>query len=157
MAEELKSCPFCGGTGRHVDRVGLGGYITIEHAEDCEIAVAGLFIYDSNPRRTERIAAWNRRSSQPIAGTALVVRPLEWHQTSSDEWTSWPHLPGPGFTVFSEGDPVFVYERREFNTLDEAKAAAQYDYETRIKSALIETPALCVCEADRNALAEAED
>lgn len=50
-----------------------------------------------------------------------------WRASTTFDW---------GYRIYecSEG---FVFEKKDYPTLDEAKAAAQADYETRIRSALL--------------------
>jgi hypothetical protein len=60
-AVELLPCPFCGAEERRIDRLS-GGYITIDHDDLCPVGPAGFFIPDDDPRRAEKIAAWNRRA-----------------------------------------------------------------------------------------------
>jgi len=69
------------------------------------------------------------------------VRPLEW-RTVGDNWQADTSI---GWYVARQGDePDFAVDlflsahpMRSFATLDEAKAAAQADYERRIRSALL--------------------
>jgi hypothetical protein len=107
----------------------------------------------SDPDVIARAEHWSRTAARPDAGYA--VKALEWEQPDGPEGTAWlghgtdmcqyyirfdsktASYWMPGERPMSEDDD----SGQEFFALDDAKAAAQADYEQRIRSALLEQPA----------------
>jgi len=117
----------------------------------------------------EAIAAWNRRAYLAASGDAspqpaqVAVKPLEWRKP-----TDHPKDPDADDTLFAAdgiggvyaistrlkfGPPYLLWWAHDpmdwagFDSIDAAKAAAQKDYETRIRSALAPSPADGAVEA----------
>jgi len=133
---ELLPCPFCGHKPLSIDKwIGkvLGWQIFCQH-EDC-FAVVGV----EELSEAEAIVAWNRRS----AGLGTVsVKPLSWFKDASYNLTASCafgsyHIERP---YEASGHPIRLYHNRdplgEYATVEAAKAAAQSDFETRVKSCL---------------------
>lgn len=138
----LLPCPFC---GAHLQRQQTSSGHWHEHmgeVEDCY--AAGSIVFDEN------IAAWNRRASSPPVGGSgeVVVKALDWGETSYGRpeastvvgvYRIYESVSG-GWSASRGGLHADVLKdkdgRKNFATLDAAKAAAQADYETRIRSAL---------------------
>jgi len=109
------------------------------------------------------IAAWNRRTLQAVGPEpAVAVKPLEWafrDTKISDDLSVWvARAEGLDFTYSIWGSTnenataAFTVPKLHngfFDTLEAAKAAAETDYASRIRSALVATPpAEPVVEAD---------
>lgn len=83
------------------------------------------------------------RAASVKAGEGVAVRPLEWRQRASDMYDADVYLisdtfgQGPRKYVIARGSTILGY----FHSADDAKAAAQADYEARIRSALVVEPA----------------
>lgn len=94
-------------------------------------------------RDCQNATAWNTRASSGVS-----VKGLEWYKADGDWWGNSDvgvgyHIAGRGARwVLSFPSPLPRSER--FDSLDLAKAAAQADYEARIRSAL--SPAVSVPE-----------
>lgn len=135
---ELKPCPFCGGTDLSSggdDK--FAGY----HCKTCGATGPNHF----------KSHEWNTRSPQTTDGQ-VKVKPLEW--APSQQFTvGYDGVPEYDYSAKSvEGRysvefypnhkrPQWVYARNNhdianFDTKEDAKAAAQADYESRILSAL---------------------
>jgi len=162
MLLDLKNCPFCGGdkvSVQHGTTSTRGQYLMV-WCVSCQ-AAGGEHLAEA-----EAIAAWNRRALQAVGPESVAVKPLEWVDADEGMCTKWraAALGGhyelvdfgkddPGFAVnFHWGRPLSFWfiqgepdERgptgpKIFPTLKAAKAAAQADYERRIRSALVATP-----------------
>lgn len=99
------------------------------------------FPADSYHRQRYREKARKLQAALPRilpTGEGVKVKALEWATNGNDEWIARSIL--GRYLIFSEGDPTFVFNKREFATLGEAKAAAQADYDQRISSALVPIP-----------------
>jgi hypothetical protein len=130
-APGLMPCPFC---GAELERDEDGA----QHpGDDC--VLSQVYIFDTN------LHEWNRRTglSSPLAG--VKVKPLVWEQLGrsyrakaplfgnirvesyfADKWSI--YWSAPGYTdLFTHG---------EHDTPDAAKAAAQADYDARIRAAM---------------------
>jgi len=98
------------------------------------------------------IAAWNRRAdlSSPLA--AVKVKPLVWE--CFDAWTHWARMERGsyyveerngrwrlGWCVSDQSFPLMHTDDTMPEDLEAAKAAAQADYDARIRAALEPTPA----------------
>lgn len=117
---------------------------------------ANSVIRDGLREAVAEIETLRARLSQAGAGGGVVVKPLEWehstghlpHQevwSSGDPWMFWIVKNGDepyvwcenlGFADMVPASPV----RGSYATLDEAKAAAQADYEARVLAALAPSP-----------------
>ena len=88
-------------------------------------------------------------TSEPVA-----VKALEWRDEPVPPSREWLAASSVGLYCIPGGQSVFFLRFRDketlgtFDTLGEAKAAAQADYETRIRSALTIPPAAPVAPAD---------
>lgn len=112
------------------------------------------------------ILAMDRRASPPAP--AVAVKLLEWKQLEDGRYSSGVR---PGYFTAEHYTLIvqmtgeyridvgrFTFLRRFFTDLDAAKAAAQADYEQRIRSALVEpAPAVAVPEGWRELVQEAID
>ena len=130
MAYDLKPCPFCGGD---VVNVTKDSFYHILQCDQCGVEKA-------HTRKHMLIKGWNRRADL----ARPKVKPLEW-----DDWSE-PHeywyCSETSFgryiirqAFFSESCFIAVTPtelRISENTLEDAKAAAQADYERRIIAAL---------------------
>jgi hypothetical protein len=161
LSEELLPCTFCGGEGRlilpalplHADCTDI-----VVHCVDCGICGPGI-LFDQTEQTaddlpdvaTEAVAAWNARalrSATPMPG----VKALEWDRVSSKIWDARAlgglyrvkQADDETWTAFKYGDTF----RADRPTADEAKAAAQADFEARIISALSAHPAREISEAE---------
>lgn len=133
----LLPCPFCGDPDPYTDEESCRifgkrtGHSFAVACSNCEVSAPG--------ERTmkEAIAAWNRRA---IPAAQVTVKPLEWFEGDEpDEWKSGP------YDVWCELGKYQVYYwsivmGEPHETAKAAKAAAQADYEARIRSALTVTP-----------------
>lgn len=99
----------------------------------------------------EAIAAWNRRAYLAASGevapqpTQVAVKPLEW-RSIGDQWQAdtpigWYSVRPDEADGFSHSLFLSTSHIRAFKGAALAKAAAQADYETRIRSALAPSPA----------------
>lgn len=159
---DLLACPFCGSAPQWeendaVDARSWGP----EYRIACRNAACFGPVTSNYGNRPDAIAAWNRRASLSPAGgvQGVRVKALEWsgpgrrYAYKSAFFMNWtaasvlgtmtvrykehnPDAP-PGYGT-PPYDPHYEVGDRtgKFNTLDEAKAAAQADYEKRILSAL---------------------
>lgn len=145
----LLPCPFCGGDLPYTDEESCRifgkrtGHSFAVACSNCEVSAPG--------ERTmkESIAAWNRRA---IPAAQVTVKPLEWFEvTDRDDEDFGKHVAvdtnihvrykvykvyGGGWRLCGSvpfGQPIRP-------TIEAAKAAAQADYEARIRSALTVTP-----------------
>lgn len=90
----------------------------------------------------EELAEFMSRARLSQAGArGVVVKPLEWrHFDNGDAWAQ----TGCGLCYFARRDGSWAHRNGDFvtvgTTLDEAKAAAQADYEARILAALAPSP-----------------
>ena len=142
MSEQLKPCPFCREKEKlHFDRVSeCAGTI------DCDRCQA---IGPEAPTKDEAISAWNTRPE----AAQVRVKALTWSTLGADPsciaqqfpYQIWPHNGGSGapddpfikFNNFRVFEPFMMNcVGDEYETLDEAKAAAQADFDRRIRAAL---------------------
>ncbi|NKX40857.1 hypothetical protein HGG71_05160 [Rhodobacteraceae bacterium R_SAG2] len=129
-APELKPCPFCG-TPPSMEKI---DYVY------CDNPLCPMKGVDSF-----RLDAWNNRHTYRQAresADGVKVKPLVWECEGGWRWKGTPpdgffasvakwvwQAPKGGFKHAGCKDPLA--------TLEEAKAAAQADYEARIKAALV--------------------
>ena len=147
MEPALKPCPFCQGT--HVtDRYVRDGRQMF--CQSCGASVAPTYRGPNNDTMERAIAAWNTRPQ----GQGDAVKPLEWTEPSQATNGCWTAKSALGtYSVVNEGgwyasrddtprDFYFEWTGQDMSrdTLDTAKAAAQTDYEQRIRSAIAATP-----------------
>jgi Lar family restriction alleviation protein len=144
-APELKPCPFCGGEAEwNTGQKGDGSPWRYLACEDCEAMGPHVAEWELSKVADDNdevlIAAWNRRAALRPA-EPVAVKALEWKLVKG--YVGLAHkaesLVGP-YLAQKHG----AYFDNELiatnNTLSEAKAAAQADYETRIRSALVAHP-----------------
>lgn len=142
-APELKPCPFCGGEAvtvfDHTDEAC--------HAYGCRTCSVWVDRYTAD----DPIAAWNRRADL-VAAPSVTVKPLEWADLGDgtfrallpiigsirvepygccDWWEVLWSMPGQCDKLIPD----------VFDSPDDAKAAAQADYEARILAAIQIAPA----------------
>lgn len=163
-APKLKPCPFCGGEGYLEPQTPTYSGSCVE-CLDCEARVGPYRVINNVQAANETaIDAWNRRDDAEVQrlvaearAERVVVKPLEWLQrshsggghrvASPDPYQLWADNGGSG----APDDPFVKYENYavfdpnmkmigEFVDTEEAKAAAQADYERRILSALSDAP-----------------
>jgi hypothetical protein len=160
MQSELKPCPFCGGPAHSTPSVKSANFAAVIMCteNDC----ASVFGADLEIATK----TWNRRAiTAALSGKqAVEVKALEWGRNGWVEafanvnalglWYSIsPERPvrgdgEPPFACYAiHGAPTSISSVREtlgleFLSVDEAKAAAQSDYEQRIRSALVDVPAV---------------
>ena len=153
---ELLPCPFCGSaTHPEVkawdDTDGVDGFMVLcsalgfagQRARGCGAASP----WSATP--AEAITAWNRRSASPSIGR-VGVKALEWRNVdspdmASGDWWFEAYSPFGNYTItFVERhtlpwllEPFFSDLDSNYASEDQAKAAAQQDYESRIRSALV--------------------
>jgi hypothetical protein len=151
------ACPFCG--SRNVAHGLFGG--------DMIVKCIGCFsggppveapeFSDMVEKREQAVAAWNRRPepSKPVAEAVKVKpKPLEWKPNATDTFcrACWfAAHPYGGYHIYERDtngkgriryftSPIAALT--EYSSLEDAKAAAQADYEQRIMSALSTHPQL---------------
>lgn len=136
---ELKPCPFCGGDAERVDIAegeNAGG--SCISCTACQASGNVEFGYKEN-----FVSNWNRRASHNRERGE--VKQLEWKflstPPSGEEYASTSlgtYFIELGYKRF----PVKLhsYQLGTYDTLEEAKAAAQADYESRIRSCLLDKP-----------------
>lgn len=149
---DLQNCPFCGADNAMMlpptcrpetpynaaDRL-----FPIVRCGSCCAEVSGS---NEDYRGHSAIAAWNRRASPSPAGgvQGVKVKALEWREYSEPTYTAHDALSiVGGYSVYQFPPQQLVRlgtpdgrSERVFNTIAEAKAAAQSDYEQRILSVL---------------------
>lgn len=144
VTEELKPCPFCGGSTRFQKWETAHVPTKASWSVTCPAFCVGLgkvFDDEDGDGRQEAAKAWNRRAALPQEPVA--VKPLEW--VDEDGWSQ-----AHGYRV-EAGDNGRFYARSNFasglyatfqfaGSMDDAKAAAQADHEHRIRSALASPP-----------------
>ena len=146
QAPELKPCPFCGGDAE---------VIHIEEGENeggscvcCTVCMASSnleFGFKEN-----FVGNWNSRASAAPTDDALRVKPLEWEWDTRDVGDFWSAKTAVGEYEAGRSDDGYAFaccdgpvmwewqpdEDARLLSIDDAKAAAQADYETRIRAAL---------------------
>lgn len=140
-AEALAPCPFCGEVPEIKER---GENIALFVCASPPCKGSSMFMGFVREDREKAIAAWNRRAALPPAkqddlasGKAVTVRvkPLVWR----DEFMRWS---GNSFTSTAVGAghtyiiAASLYDPEADNVIAAKKAAAQADYEARIRAAL---------------------
>lgn len=144
---ELLPCPFCT-EGKTVstyfdpEQGDKWGYASCDACGARGPEVRTNYDRDDNaPWRAEAIAAWNRRA---IPAAQVTVKPLEWFEVEKYRYGG--KYTSEGYTIrYIEGFFILDFAGNgktvwRFPTLEAAKAAAQADYESRIRSALTVTP-----------------
>lgn len=153
VREALEPCPFCGGSATMEQTESNRWSVGCDNAD--EPTCMGYQSLTTFARRSEAVKAWNTRAAAP--GEPCAVKPLEWQESdgnisgqkvwsSGDPWVFWivkdshdaDYVWCENFNIegWCPASPV----RGTFKSLDAAKAAAQADYEQRIRSALVTTP-----------------
>lgn len=139
----LLRCPFCGGYAVFAQSAIPREYATRIKCEFCGTEKFGRDGYSQHAAKAEAIDAWNRRPSPSRVTDG--VKPLEWRKSKAD-WYS-DSVVGQ-YAVGYIGAKVWAMLRlvedgqdndkhlSGHTTVDAAKAAAQEDYNTRIRSAL---------------------
>ena len=150
--DDLKPCPFCGGTKHRIEPGGqtwrgTAGYSapqyfhlyhngTIPEGDGFQMCAIQI----RARTEAELLSIWNTRAALP----SPAIKPLVWD--NFDAWTFWAEsLCGTYYVterngtwiaeLKSQGSVHIIYEIDDFDT---AKAAAQADYEARIRSALVD-------------------
>jgi hypothetical protein len=78
----------------------------------------------------------------------VSVKPLIWRAYGNQHLKGWQGVGRMGYLAYvtnigPDGEEGWFFDNRQhFDTADDAKAAAQSDYETRIRSALVDVPAV---------------
>ena len=136
MSEQIeKACPFCGGgdcntEGRTYSNKGQ------------------MFCHDcgaSGPHPIYEVATWTSRAA--LAAAQPVVKPLVWeHDKVDDDWTAHTLFESPYYVERAydadgkDGWMFYMWQSCGYedvlDSADEAKAAAQADYEARVLAAL---------------------
>jgi Lar family restriction alleviation protein len=160
---ELKPCPFCGSAPDKPS------YLSARIAAHCECGAIGPSIWTGGPNPTreeynkaeaEATAAWNRRAltAAPQPAPAVGIKPLEWPA----ECPRGRRVNGSGlngtliYCIVHHGAP-YIYQwaaasspwSEPFESYEAATAAAQSDYEFRIRAALVAQPVDEAANADR--------
>lgn len=146
---ELLDCPFDGATPHHgptKQTTGQDGESFQRYRVWCPHGCAQI----EEVNREQAFARWNRRADPVLAdnATTAVVKPLEWRGEPPY------HMARTAFGAFYCAEAIwdenkFVHVKlsgplirdRTYPTVEAAKAAAQADYERRIRSALASPPA----------------
>jgi hypothetical protein len=139
---DLLPCPFCG-SGTYFS-FGRDDEIVNVRCENWGVSCLGAGPNKSSPDAAA--AAWNTRAASVKAGEVVAVRPLEWEKQNVDGtlWCTELSVCGE-YRVRHEDDRWLATSPGRligiYKTCDDAKAAAQADYEARIRSALVVEPA----------------
>jgi len=158
MQSELKPCPFCGSDrlmvlpptcDRDTPYSAADRAFPVVRCSGCYTDVPGK---DFDASSKSAVEAWNRRSltaalSDKQAGE-VKIKPLEWRQAIRNG-TYLAHGIGILYAV-DEDHECAVLAKHEGSSVtksahphaEAAKAAAQTDYEQRIRSALVDVPAI---------------
>lgn len=157
MQSELLPCPFCGSGRVTVWNIRDGQQAV---CKECKSTGAPTFHGPDGPKATwvHAVEAWNRRAALSAALSEQTqpvrVKALEWSLIySSDDETAWSAMAiGGVYTVrqlTNTGGAWLhcVRTEKRYPSVDAAKAAVQQEYETRIRSALVDVPAEPVAEA----------
>lgn len=128
---DLKPCPFCGDDD--IDFYGVRDGLQLV----CKKCHVSFVRYNGPPNNTAQdrlITAWNTRATPK-------VKPLEWKDAEAVELAKQSAYTPVGY--YYAGDCLFwgpgTIVSTGYQNIDQAKAAAQADYERRILSALEET------------------
>lgn len=142
-APELKPCPFCGGEA-DLERRGDRHVSTIVACLECGCRLENGETFDHG-------SAWNTRDLTPSAPTPVVpkVKPLFWENNGA----TYPHhRAGTDMANYSIDTSAMVsmgryplhinglWTGKKYQTLAQAKAAAQADHEARILSQIDMAP-----------------
>ncbi|ABF71320.1 p066 [Rhizobium phage 16-3] len=136
---ELKPCPFCGGDAERVDIAegeNAGG--SCISCTACQASGNVEFGYKEN-----FVSNWNRRAS--LYREWVEVKQLEWKflstPPSGEEYAS-TSLGTYFIQLDCKRFPVKLhsYQIGTYDTLEAAKAAAQADFASRIRSCLLDKP-----------------
>ncbi|MBB4017328.1 hypothetical protein GGR16_002357 [Chelatococcus caeni] len=86
-------------------------------------------------------SAWDAEPLYTAPPAPVAVKPLEWHASTwrDNSWLA-PHGFGENYVAYLNGE-TWRCVGHDFPSLEAAKAAAQADYERRIRSALVAAPA----------------
>lgn len=128
-AEALAPCPFCGEVPEIKER---GENIALFVCASPPCKGSSMFMGFAREDREKAIAAWNRRAAPAVK---VRVKPLVWR----DEFMRWS---GNSFTSTAVGAghtyiiAASLYDPEADNVIAAKKAAAQADYEARIRAAL---------------------
>ncbi|MCG7520861.1 hypothetical protein [Ruegeria sp. Ofav3-42] len=118
--------------------------VVIHHADQIKTDGTSCLVFTSDAPRNFK-ASQTGYIREDISPAAVTVKPLEW-KPQPDGIQYWGVGPGAIFVVhdFNEietrPEKHFEYSGDPYQTLDEAKAAAQADYKSRILSALTPAP-----------------
>lgn len=144
---DLKSCPFCGGEATHRRFTGNG--FTLARVEYTQVSCQKCRIEtepDQPLGNEDRAAtAWNRRTLQAVGPEPTVaVKPLEWEgdfaHTRFGLFYHVNHATGtPGYVVLEKHEGSAT-SKSSWDTVADAQVAAEADYASRIRSALVATP-----------------
>lgn len=137
---ELAACPFCGGTDVSTRYVRDGRQMA---CNGCGASVAPTYHGPAGDTLERAKRAWNTRDLSAECG----VKALEWSETweAPDGQKVWCADPASGALEFTYSIWLSVDGRYHapkllegyFGTLDAAKAAAQADFDQRIRSAIV--------------------
>lgn len=142
---ELLPCPFCGspadlehGSDHHGEWFNLGCSRHWGNVEPDQACIGGRLWYtEAELPEDEAVSNWNRRA---LTAQKPVVKPLEWDDYVADTPFG-AYTVGPGaedkFHFTFHTYPYGSESDESWETDDEAKAAAQADYERRVLSAII--------------------
>ena len=155
MTADLKPCPFCGGIAHITKSYDPDGFGAFHHVQCSKCRAKGTEFHalETCPIFFEQVrAAWNTRAKTKAADAleadlCAVVKPMEWKDGGNGRWAAWDgyfviQFMKEPFQSIETGKPTrFCLMRvnadnRYFSRLEEAKAAAQADYEARIISAI---------------------
>lgn len=135
MTTALKPCPFCGGEADLLDTLPSGGCWC--RCDECSSDGP------SGDTEADAIAAWNRRADLSPALGAVAVKPLVWNdrlgwataQTAMGQIGV--EVTGSRCAYWTAGQDDDESPFGYCDTIDDAKAAAEADYQDSILGALV--------------------